>query len=186
VELGRKNFFFVHELVLLTYVGPRPDGMLIRHLDGDPSNNRLDNLKYGSPAENYQDQVEHGTNYLQPGGHHPHAKLDPDKVLEIIRLYKDEGLSQEQIAALFGVDPTTINAIIKGRSWSSLTGIHYSPTPNPKAQGQPRKKLSDDDVRGIRKLYQDGRRKAEIARVYGVSPAAIKLIVENKRRTNVT
>lgn len=58
----------VHVLVLTAFVGPRPTGHLVRHLDGDPSNNRLSNLAWGTSSENNHDQVRHGT--------HPHAAKD--------------------------------------------------------------------------------------------------------------
>ncbi len=51
----------VHQLVLLAFVGPRPEGMEIRHLDGDPINNVLSNLVYGTHSENMFDRVRHGT-----------------------------------------------------------------------------------------------------------------------------
>lgn len=51
----------IHSIVLLAFIGPRPDGMDIRHLDGDPTNNRLANLKYGTKSENSFDAVRHGT-----------------------------------------------------------------------------------------------------------------------------
>ena len=38
--LSRRNIY-IHHLVLLTFVGPRPEGMEVRHLDGDPLNNTL-------------------------------------------------------------------------------------------------------------------------------------------------
>lgn len=50
----------VHQLVLEAFVGPRPEGMLTRHLDGDGSNNRLTNLRYGTSEENNRDIVRHG------------------------------------------------------------------------------------------------------------------------------
>lgn len=53
----------VHHLVMLAFVGPRPSGPMgevIRHLDGDCFNNQLDNLAYGTFAENSQDMVSHG------------------------------------------------------------------------------------------------------------------------------
>lgn len=37
----------VGELVLETFVGPKPKGMKCIHLDGDLENNRLDNLVWG-------------------------------------------------------------------------------------------------------------------------------------------
>jgi hypothetical protein len=51
----------VHLLVLLAFVGPRADGLVCRHLDGDSNNNVLSNLRYGTYAENAQDRVRHGT-----------------------------------------------------------------------------------------------------------------------------
>lgn len=63
VSLGRKNASYVHRLVLEAFVGPCPEGMECRHLDGNPGNNRLDNLAWGTRKENYEDSVEHGTAY---------------------------------------------------------------------------------------------------------------------------
>lgn len=51
----------VHQLVAETFVGPRPDGLEVRHLDGDYTNNRLSNLKYGTKSENSLDAMRHGT-----------------------------------------------------------------------------------------------------------------------------
>lgn len=59
---GETTFTYAHTLVLAAFVGPRPAGMDARHLDGNPGNNRLDNLAYGTRAENMQDKRRHGTN----------------------------------------------------------------------------------------------------------------------------
>lgn len=53
----------VHQLVLEAFVGPRPAGMETLHSDDDVSNNRLDNLVYGTPSEN---QLQH----VASGRHH--------------------------------------------------------------------------------------------------------------------
>lgn len=50
----------VHRLVLAAFEGENPD-MQVRHLDGDPQNNRIENLAYGTNAENMADSIEHGT-----------------------------------------------------------------------------------------------------------------------------
>jgi hypothetical protein len=51
----------VHQLVLEAFVGQMPEGMEVRHLDGDKSNNTLPNLAYGTRSENVRDQLRHGT-----------------------------------------------------------------------------------------------------------------------------
>jgi hypothetical protein len=50
----------VHPLVAAAFIGPRPDGMEIRHLDGERFNNAAVNLCYGTPSENARDRVNHG------------------------------------------------------------------------------------------------------------------------------
>lgn len=57
---GEGHRRYVHQLVATTFVGPRPDGAEVRHLDGDRSNNTVANLVYGTTAENAQDRVRHG------------------------------------------------------------------------------------------------------------------------------
>lgn len=51
----------VHRLVLATFVGPLPKGMVTRHLNGNREDNRLENLAYGTFAENYEDSLRHGS-----------------------------------------------------------------------------------------------------------------------------
>jgi hypothetical protein len=70
VRVGRIGYRFVHRLVLEAFVGPCPEGMECRHLDGDPANNRLENLRWGTHRENAADQVRHGTAaWLRPECH---------------------------------------------------------------------------------------------------------------------
>lgn len=58
---GKGRHRFVHRLVLTAFVGPCPEGFEGCHNDGDPSNNRLDNLRWDSQSGNVLDTVRHGT-----------------------------------------------------------------------------------------------------------------------------
>lgn len=53
----------IHILVGTAFLGPRPDGMHTRHLDGDPQNNRIENLRWGTASQNQQDVIAHGRNF---------------------------------------------------------------------------------------------------------------------------
>lgn len=60
---GIVRSFTVHELVALAFFGPRPAWATdIRHLDGNPSNNRASNLIYGDHSQNATDMTRHGRN----------------------------------------------------------------------------------------------------------------------------
>jgi hypothetical protein len=50
----------VHQLVCEAWHGPKPDGLQVRHLDGDQLNNTPGNLKWGTAEENARDILRHG------------------------------------------------------------------------------------------------------------------------------
>lgn len=60
---GKRRMSYVHELVCLAFHGLRPDGMEVCHNDGNPANNRLENLRYDTTGENAYDRVRHGTHF---------------------------------------------------------------------------------------------------------------------------
>lgn len=64
VALGKGNSVLVHILVMLAFVGPRPDGADVAHGDGNAANNRLSNLRYATRGQNNQDMVFHGLRQL--------------------------------------------------------------------------------------------------------------------------
>jgi hypothetical protein len=73
----------VHSLVILAFVGPRPDGEQVRHLNGNPADNRLTNLAYGTQSQNQQDSLRHGTHAQAAKTHCPrgHSYLDEGNVM---------------------------------------------------------------------------------------------------------
>lgn len=60
-----------HRLVMEVFVGPCPDGLEVRHLDGNPKNPALTNLAYGTHAENMYDKAQHGTDHNVAKTHCP-------------------------------------------------------------------------------------------------------------------
>lgn len=61
VQLSDRRRWGVHQLVALAFLG-EPDDRLVRHLNDDPLDNRVENLAYGSPADNAQDALMNGRN----------------------------------------------------------------------------------------------------------------------------
>lgn len=66
VALGKGNSRLVHQLVLETFVGPRPKGQECLHLNHKPADNRLRNLRYGSRSENIAMDYVAGSRVVLP------------------------------------------------------------------------------------------------------------------------
>lgn len=111
VVLGHKaHGACVHTLVALTFLGPRPEGADVRHLDGDPLNNRVDNLSYGSRMDNILDVYRVGR---------PWRTLTVSDVLAI-RARLNNGEKGSVIAKDFGVTQACISSIKTGRAYAWL------------------------------------------------------------------
>ena len=107
-----KNFKrSVHVLVLETFVGPRPDGFDACHNNGLRTDNRPENLRWGTKAENQHDRIAHGTS--NHGERASSAKLTWDKVRSIRR----EAGTHRQIAQKYGMSRCQISKIIANQSW---------------------------------------------------------------------
>lgn len=65
-----------HRLVCEAFHGPAPEGKpLVRHLDGDPLNNRPENLRWGTHSENERDKNRHGRNTQRNKTHCPQGHV---------------------------------------------------------------------------------------------------------------
>lgn len=64
--------FLVHRLVMAAFAGACPEGQEVRHWDGNPANNRLSNLLYGTRQENMRDVLRYGTHHNTAKTHCPH------------------------------------------------------------------------------------------------------------------
>lgn len=115
---GRYQTFRVHRLVLEAFVGPCPVGMECRHLDGHKANCRLDNLAWGTPEQNRQDNRD--LDAYHRGEDHAQVKLTEDRVRSIRARYAAGGILMRELAEESGVSLTNIHAIIHRRSWKHV------------------------------------------------------------------
>ena len=107
---------WVHQLILTTFVGDPKLGEESRHLNGNPFENRVDNLAWGTRQDNADDRVKHGrTPQGEKSGTH---KLTAEQVLEIRRVNGRE--TSRALGIRYGVSHTTILAAAKGEHWSCL------------------------------------------------------------------
>lgn len=111
--------WYVHRLVLFAFRGAPRAGQQARHFpDGDPANNRLDNLLWGTSLENHVDQRIHGT--VLTGEKNPHAKLDDFDARCILRL-RQLGMPCQVIGNFFAISTAQVSRIGRGQHWPHLS-----------------------------------------------------------------
>ena len=103
---------WVHTLVAQAFLGPRPEGHDVMHVNGVRDDNRVSNLQYGSRAMNNISSYSYG-------GKAPSGKLSASDVLDI-RKRLAHGDVAPQIARDYGVHFCTIYRIKYGKTFSWL------------------------------------------------------------------
>lgn len=102
----------VHSLVAEAFLGPRPAGMDVMHLDGNRANNTLENLKYGTRKENLNQTYEYG-------GRQASGKLTKEDALDIKRRLR-AGEHPIDLAKEFGVNHAAVYHIRNGTTFAWL------------------------------------------------------------------
>ena len=116
---GERRYYRVHQLVMAAFVGPRPPGMEINHIDGDAGNNRRDNLEYATRSENLRHAYKLGLCDVR-GEKNPSARLTKAQARDIYRRFHAGEAKGVELAREFGVRTTTISAICTGKTWGFM------------------------------------------------------------------
>jgi hypothetical protein len=117
VSMGRGNTKLVYRLVLLAFVGPCPKGKQCCHKNGDCTDDRRSNLRWGTPTSNAMDRHSHGTMLL--GETHPRRKLT-EKAVREMRTAHAGGESLRSIGRRHGVDYTQVSRIARRIQWAHV------------------------------------------------------------------
>lgn len=110
-----RKSFWVHSLVALVFIGPRPPKMQVCHNDGNPKNNCVSNLRYGTQKENSADASKHGVLGKLKGPKASAAKLTWGQVRFLRKNRPARSLAQW--AVVYGVSTRTIKNVLKGRCY---------------------------------------------------------------------
>lgn len=111
---NNRRKFFVHRLVYEAFCGPIPNNHDVCHNNGNPSDNRICNLRADTRSGNLSDKRRHGTAHV--GSSHGCSKLDEEQAKEIFldtRIYR-------LIAKDYGVSESMVCAIKRKRNWRNI------------------------------------------------------------------
>lgn len=105
---------FVHGLILLAFVGKKPNGYQCDHKNCIKTDNRIENLQYVTAKENRDFRVSRRR--MDFHGRHPNCKLKSEDVVEIKRLLRAKA-QQKDIAKRFNISIHTISSIKCEKTW---------------------------------------------------------------------
>jgi len=111
---GKGYTFYVHQLVLKMFVGsPSEDDNIGHHKDGNPPNNRFDNLEWSNQSKNMLISSK------TCGEYHGRTKLKENDI-RAIRKLASEGVLNNIIAKHFKVTTSSIWIIVNRRTWKHI------------------------------------------------------------------
>ena len=118
-DSGKVRCWTVHKIIMLTFVGERPKGMQILHLDDNRHNCALRNLRYGTAQENHDLKILHGR--TARGEKVNTAKLTEKQVVAM-RERRAAGETTLSLSREFGISTTAVSKICIGENWKYAGG----------------------------------------------------------------
>lgn len=103
--------YYIHTLVADAFIGKRPTGLQINHIDGNKHNNVASNLEYCTRKENAIHA--HNLNLYK------NSPLN-DSIVRVIKDMLVLRFNQELIGEIFGCRRETINSIKNKRTWAHV------------------------------------------------------------------
>lgn len=114
---GKNRQCYIHDLVAQAFIGPKPDGSSVNHIDGNKKNNNASNLEYTSHAENMSHAGSHGL--MARGEDHPASKMTNQSVKQL-RSDRISGMSFLKLSAKYGIAIMTAHSIVNRKYWSHV------------------------------------------------------------------
>lgn len=127
-NLGLVRRAYIHRLVAEAYIPNPLNKPCVCHKDNNPLNNHVDNLYWGTQAENMS-QASRDRRMLGPSTtleNHSRSKLTNRQRIRIIYLYKHKKLTYRQLSLKFQVSVGCISNVIKDPNCIRLYEEKYS------------------------------------------------------------
>jgi len=112
-ESGRRIMKTVSSMVMLAFVGERPDGMEICHANGYQSDDSLSNLRYDTPQNNLVDMFYYAD-------HKPLVSFT-DEIIRDIRKVRSSGATYREIADKYNVTAERISKVCRRITYRDVT-----------------------------------------------------------------
>lgn len=136
LSLGdRQTLKFVHVLVAEAFLGSRPTPIhQVNHIDGNRQNNAVENLQWATPGENTLHSyrvlgriVPESVRWAAPKGENGGRAKVTNAEADTISVLRAIGVSAAETADIFGVHPSQISRIARGKTKHGFCGLAGRP-----------------------------------------------------------
>lgn len=179
---GKWGLVLTHKLIGIAFHGMPKPGQINRHLNGVRTDNRPENLCWGTYQENAQDSIDHGT--VAHGARTNHVALTDEQVVSI-REERAAGAGIQALGKKYGVAWSHISAICTGKWWTRVggprtEGLRSHRTTYPRGEQRSDAKMSDESVRSLRADREAGMTYSKLSEKYGICGSRACRIVHGR------
>ena len=166
VRIDSKSYF-AHVLMAKTFIVCSPFyGLMVNHIDGNKSNNRIDNLEWCSNERNishagYNKMINNNWNNIGDAGRNWFSEETKHKICKML----EDGMTVKEIMEAVGGDDNNrrftklISKVRNGDRWAEISCQYKFP----------KRQLSKNDVREICKGLEEGLTASQIADRIGIA-----------------
>lgn len=109
----------LHRLLAVNFIDNPYNKPNVNHIDGDKSNNSLDNLEWCTQKENVQHSFKTGLSKARKGEKNNLSKLKENDIKEIRKLHRQK-MTQTEISKMFNVSIANISEIVNYKTWKEV------------------------------------------------------------------
>ncbi|EVY78360.1 hypothetical protein V835_01548 [Staphylococcus aureus W19276] len=115
-----RKIHYIHRLVSEHFIEKEKNKEWVNHIDGDKTNNTIDNLEWCTPSENIKHAFDNRLNKHFIGTKAPLSKLDDNKVREMRNLYENKNTTQIELCNLYNVSLGTVGKVLRKETWKHV------------------------------------------------------------------
>jgi len=156
-----------HTLVYDAFIGRIPKGKIVRHLDGDRKNNKVENLALGSHRDNVLDDRKNG---IRP------VSSTPEIAKQVIEL-RNQKKTAGQIAEELNISKAAVSNILYNGAWKAGSPTF---TGRDAQKAKAMRKFTEEEKKQILELNSQGVSIREIHRITGIHRKQISKFLKSQ------
>ena len=159
----------VHRLVVSTFLGEIPKGLVVNHLDGDKQHNDIANLEITTYSENLRHAFRLGL-ACNKGSRNSQSKVCEEDILEMYKLFL-AGFNNKSVAEKYGLHDRYVSLIRHGKRWLHVYSTYGKIFPKSFNY-----KFSPEKILYVRTLIGLGYKNKDIEGIVGIERSNISRI----------